>query len=257
VRLIPNKQRGGFTLIEVILAIGIAVGLLVVALHFYGQAADLRSRLLDETDRVSAVRLFLERLSTDLRAAYAQPQAGFSGESASLRFVVAGIPNRSGWSGTGRGRNTAGAIETDLTVVEYGTTRAAEGTNTVVTGLTRSERAFLELPAAVVLTPTNQATSLAAGTGTGPDGAAVLDARVPVIDSIHFVMYSFWDGSGWTDRWDASFLPECVEITLGAEPLPEGVDPLDYPYEIFRRVIYLPGSRAAVKNADPLADLFE
>jgi hypothetical protein len=32
---------------------------------------------------------------------------------------------------------------------------------------------------------------------------------------------------------------------------------LDYPYEIFRRVIYLPGSRAAVKNADPLADLFE
>ena len=41
-----------------------------------------------------------------------------------------------------------------------------------------------------------------------------------------------------------------------AEALPAGVDPLDYPYELFRRLIYLPSSRGVEMPADPL-DLFE
>jgi hypothetical protein len=30
-------------------------------------------------------------------------------------------------------------------------------------------------------------------------------------------------------------------VVLGIEPLPDGVDPVDYPYPVFRRVVYVPG----------------
>ena len=261
------RIRAGFTLIEVLLAISIAIGILVVALHFYGQAVDLRSRLLEESDRVSSVRLLLDRLTTDLRAAYAQPQMGFTGDSASLRFVVTGVPSRANWNGPSRSRRGPGHIETDLTIVQYGAARALEGTNSVVTGLTRTEHAFLEMPTAVSASQTNHAAagSVPAGATAAAHAAAsppsdspvVVDPRVPVFDSVRFIMFSFWDGTGWSDRWDASTLPAGVEVTVGGEPLPDGVDPLDYPYEIFRRVIYLPGSRRTSVNDDPLAELFE
>jgi len=264
-RITVHQRCGrGFTLIEVILAISIAVGILVVALHFYGQAVDLRARLLEESDRISSVRLLLDRLTMDLRAAYSQPQVGFTGDSSSLRFVTAGVPGRANWDGPARSRtrNSHNAIETDLSVVQYGAIHALEGTNSVVTGLTRTEHAFLEIPAATTApsTPTNTLAPgfarAAAGTTTS-EAPVNHDPRVPVLDAVHFIMFSFWDGTGWSDRWDASTLPACVEVTLGGEPLPEGVDPLDYPYELYRRVIYLPGSRAAMTGDDPLAAFFE
>lgn len=262
------RARRGFTLVEVILAISIAIGILVVALHFYGQAVDLRSRLLEESDRISSVRLFLDRLTTDLRAAYAQPQVGFTGDSASLRFVVTGVPHRANWNGPGRSRYGQGGIETDLTVVQYGATHTLEGTNSIVTGLTRTEHAFLEMPAATSASPTNQFGSAqvpsgrnAAGSihaaGPAAESSASPDPRVPVFDAVRFLMFSFWDGTGWSDRWDGSTLPAGVEVTVGGEPLPDGVDPLDYPYEIFRRVVYLPGSRRTSGNDDPFAEFFE
>ncbi|HXJ73479.1 MAG TPA: hypothetical protein VNM37_11520, partial [Candidatus Dormibacteraeota bacterium] len=252
----------------VLLAISIAIGILVVALHFYGQAVDLRSRLLQESDRVSSVRLLLDRLTTDLRSAYAQPQVGFTGDSASLRFVVTVVPSRANWNGPSRSRHGQGGLETDLTVVQYGAARALEGTNSIVTGLTRTAHAFLEMPNAVSASQTNQHPAAGSGrsgplaaahgaAGPAPDSPALVDPRVPVFDDVRFVMFSFWDGTGWSDRWDGATLPAGVEVTVGGEPLPDGVDPLDYPYEIFRRVIYLPGSRRTSANDDPLADLFE
>lgn len=241
----PVGPRAGFTLVEVILGIGIAIGILVVALYFYSQAVDLRSRLLEEADQLSSIRLILDRMTSDLRAAYAQPQAGFTGTASSLRFVVTGVPGSSpdhpsGWL-------IAPSPQTDLKLVSYSTTEAAEGTNTIVLGLNRTEQLYRE-PSRPTQSASNE---FAFATTAGVESA---EARKPLIEGIRFLQFWYWDGTGWDDHWDSPSLPACIEVNLGAQPLPEGTHPLDYPYELFRRVIYLPGSRAG-GQPDELEDL--
>ena len=236
-------RAAAFTLVEVILAIAIATGILVVALYFYAQAVDLRSRLLEETDRISSIRLFYDRVTSDLRAAFAQPQAGFTGDSTSMRFVVAGVPARSTFTTTAWTRSLV--FPSDLGVVTYGTRGAADGTNTVVLGITRTEDPLLDTM------PVSGPTTNSPAAGPGADAAAS-GASEPWIDTVHFLQLAYWDGTGWADRWDSSSLPVAVDVSVGVEPLPPDTDPLDYPYELYRRVIYLPGSRG---NEDP-PDLF-
>ena len=64
--------RAAFTLVEIILAIGLATGLLLVAMTFYYQATNMRGQVLHELDQVSTIRLVLDRLAGDLRTAQAE-----------------------------------------------------------------------------------------------------------------------------------------------------------------------------------------
>lgn len=245
-----SRRLGGFTLVEVILAIGIALGVLVVALYFYGQAADLRARLLQESDVISSVRLAFDRFAADLRTAYAQPQIGFTGDEVSLRFVVAGLPGRSTFKA---GAWTRPVVqESDLQIVSYGVTRAIEGTNSIIGGLTRTEQALLETPP-----PVTNSTNATARVANGLAEPSAAPAAAPWIDTLHFIRLAYWDGTGWADKWDAPSLPAGVEVCIGVEPLPPGTDPLDYPYELFRRVIFLPGSRGTEEPDDWFAAIHE
>ena len=45
-----------FTLLEVILAVSISIGMMAVALYFYQQSATLRRDALNEIERISVVR---------------------------------------------------------------------------------------------------------------------------------------------------------------------------------------------------------
>ena len=60
-RALPPKggttYKKAFTLIEVILAVVIAGGLLVVAISYYQRAADLRGQLLAESEKLTTIRL--------------------------------------------------------------------------------------------------------------------------------------------------------------------------------------------------------
>ena len=90
----------GFTLIEVLLAIGIAAGILMVVLFFYRQSEDLRTSLLQETSRISAARLIMQRLTRELGAARVSATLGqgLSGGSDNLRFVRLDFPPASAWT---------------------------------------------------------------------------------------------------------------------------------------------------------------
>jgi hypothetical protein len=62
-----------------------------------------------------------------------------------------------------------------------------------------------------------------------------------------FLRLRYWDASAgvWSEGWGGGDLPAAVEIVLGIQPLPEGVEPLQYPYETFRRVVYVPAGAKA------------
>jgi hypothetical protein len=243
-----------FTLVEVILAISIAIGILVVALFFHSQASHLRAQLLDESDRIAAIRLVMERLTAELRSAFEQPQYGFTGDATSLRFVTAVAPALPG-------RLAPAAPRTDLRLVSYNLGKMLEGTNEIVTGLIRAEQPLVEalairgafaapapLADAALTNTLDAATAMASGSTNAP--ARGLE---PLTESIRFVRLWFWDGYEWSATWDSPQLPRGVEINLGTELLPEDGTLMDYPGDLYRRVVYLPASR----ELDDFFDLFD
>jgi type II secretory pathway pseudopilin PulG len=234
---VRSHRSRAFTLVEVILAISIAIGILVVALYFYSQATNLRAQLLEEADRISSIRLVMDRLTSELRHAFAQPQAGFHGDATSLSFVTTEPPSRAPVLGSGTPR-------TDLRLVSYGLSKVLDGTNEVATGLTRHEQPLVEQPA----------TTSAFSPAPAPDATnAPARSLEPMTDSIRLLRIWYWDGYGWSSTWKSDQLPRGVEITLGAEPLPDDASTADYTGELYRRVIYLPTSR----EIDDTSDLFD
>ncbi len=230
--VLGKAKRRGFTLLEVILAITIAAGLLVAMLEFYNQVANIRTQLLQEAERLTTIRLLLDRLTTDLRSARsdAATAQGLTGGENSLQLVRVDLPPASAWAKTEPGRATG--PQTDLKVVSYGITTKMEGTNPVVSGLLRTERPLVQLKVIESHSP--------APLSTEPEPEAKRTPE-PLTDAVGFLYFRYWDGTAWLPAWKDAELPQGVEVTLGAEPASPGTTPEDYPFEMFRRVVYLPG----------------
>jgi len=236
----------------VFLAIGIATGIMVVAMHFYSQSYHLRGQLIDEAERLSAVRLVMERIASDLHAAFEQPQVGFTGSTDSMEFVSTRMSVGSG-AGSAAGARMV-APSTDLRRVYYYLTAALAGTNFMITGLDRTEESLVARPsparstgsALSSTTTTSDASLVAPGPAVGATNATALPSE-PMAEAIRFARFRFWDGTAWLEAWDSPGLPMAVEISLGLEPLPENDLPDAYPYELFRRIVVLPG-RAPVDD---------
>lgn len=87
-----------FTLLEVILAVSISIGMMAVALYFYQQSATLRRDALNEIERISVVRLVMDRVGMELHCAVngGDLLPGLKGTSNSLEFIRLDSPVREG-----------------------------------------------------------------------------------------------------------------------------------------------------------------
>jgi type II secretory pathway pseudopilin PulG len=228
---IRQRARSAFTLVEVLLAVGIIAGLLMVVLYFYQQAAELRTELLLDAERSSAARLLMDRLTTELRAARSHTfyEVPLVGGSSYLQFITTDLPSQTAWTGERLGRITK--PESDLKLVSYGAEVSLEDTNVV--GLARAEEALVELRTAVaseVVLPVSGDTNKA--------------NRILITEAFRYMRFRYHDGYKWLESWNDTFLPKGVEVTLGSEPMPADAEVEEYPYEVFRRVIALPSSDA-------------
>jgi type II secretory pathway pseudopilin PulG len=254
-RVAPPRAHGpGFTLIEVVLAVAISIGLLMVLLFFYQQAANLRTQLLIETERISDVRLVMDRLTADLRCAHADAAGGSSlrGDATSVRFAKAGTPSLAAWTGGQFGRATF--PETDVRWVSYSMGTTAEGTNMVATGLIRSEEPGVEARRPRAAAPTALTPLTAMPTQSAAAVERPLAESEPLSVFIRHLRFRYFNGSDWSESWNESGLPAGVEITLAWDPPAEEMGPLQEAGEIFRRVVVLPGGGAAA--GEPI-DIFE
>jgi type II secretory pathway pseudopilin PulG len=232
-----RTPHSAFTLLEVVLAIIIAIAILVVALAFHHQATTLRGQLLEESERLAAVRQIMDRLAADLRVAPVHAHTGFAGDSNSLRFVTTRLPL------------ATASFDSDLRRVTYRATFAGDTTNLAVSGLLRLEEPAVEFVASP-LTPSaapvpellgDAAEELAAGITNTTASAA--GSGEPLTEAIRFLNFRFWDGTAWRDAWSGVAPPPGVEVSLGFEPLPADLTPDLYPGEVFRRVIFLPAGQ--------------
>lgn len=230
-----SRDARAFTLVEVILAISLAIGILVVAMSFYHEASNLRRQLVAASEQVSTVRLIMDRLASDIRVARAHDWEGFNGDATSLRFVKCEALSSAAW--------TRGQPSTDLRLVTYGVANGLDGTNQVITGITRSERPALEL---------RQPRASVASTETSEVISTNMAPVEPLTDAVRFLHFRFWDGTAWTDFWGDVVPPLAVEVSLGLDPQPDDALPDEYPFEVFRRVIALPSGQ----ESDPFAAFF-
>ncbi len=229
----PSRGRGiaAFSLIEVVLAIGIATGLLVVALLFYRQAAELRGQILREADRFSTIRLTLDRLAGDLRAARAETGGGFAGDSSSLSFVKTAFnfpQTNSLTPDTG--------LRADLVQVFLSVVMETNGDKMAMAGLQWHEEPFLSGPP--------PQTNLVLLATTADPVQSVTNAAEPLLDAVKFVRFRYWDGSGWQSGWTNQNPPPGVEIVFATEGLPDDATTDDYPPDPFRRVVLIPSGKA-------------
>jgi hypothetical protein len=65
------------------------------------------------------------------------------------------------------------------------------------------------------------------------------------IEKLQFLRFRYYDGTNWLEAWTAPELPAGIEVSLGVEPLPPELTAEDYPFEVYRRVIYLPSHAPA------------
>jgi hypothetical protein len=243
-------------LLEVVLALSITIGLLVVVLYFYQQAARLRDSTLGATAGLAAVRLCMDRLGTELRTASGQP-GSFSGGARELEFLHCELPEP---PGGGAGETSIGGLPAfRLRRIRYAlpeTDDPASGpglmrTETTVTAAAPEpgvDSVAAEPPDTndvwAVESTTAEAEGTRVTTAFPAAGAAAL-----TLPEIRHLGFRYWDGTAWLDSWSGSSLPRGVEITLALESVSPDAGPDAVPGEIFRRVIALPAGQAAGPEA--------
>lgn len=231
------RFSSAFTLLEIILAVAIATGLLLVVLYFYRQSAELREQVIRETERVAAVRLVMDRLTSELRTVPASSSATLPlyGDPAMLEFVRTDVPSRAAWAPADLGR--VSNPESDLRLIRY-----SAGDGIVTFGLSREEEALVGRR--VVTSATD---------ALGFNDATSTNTPTVLTEEFSFVRFRFWDGRAWLDVWAEPSPPVAVEISLGFDPLPDDLAPDAYPHEVYRRVVHLPAGSPAEAAATPFA----
>jgi len=222
-------QRG-FTLIEIILAVTLAVGLIAAALAFYDQAIRARRAITQQIEAICAVRDVMDRITAELRSVSARSPLGESldGDGEQLRMIVARLPGPAAWVSQDLADQPV-PPQQDLRRVTYSIRRTDSGDGQMtIDGLQRTQQKLLTAIEAV-------------------EGREISNELIA--PDVKFVRLRYWDRSGWSDSWVSQGPPLAVEVTLGLDPLPEGTDPNDYPYETYRRVVYIPASSRRIAGS--------
>ena len=225
-----RRLKRAFTLFEVLLALSLALMLLVAMLTFYRQAVDVRAAVLKEVELVAAERAVMDMVTEELRGAFVFQflGQGMDGSATEMRFASVTLPGGGVWLVQGVTETEGLPPERDLQIVGYRLRYSEDETGEpVVDGLERTCQKSL--------TPRE-----------AEEGDQIQASLLTPL--IRFIRFGFWDGSAWVEGWSGGDLPQAVEVVLGTEPLPEGVEPLEYPYSTFRRVVYVPAAAQAARG---------
>jgi prepilin-type N-terminal cleavage/methylation domain-containing protein len=185
------RRRGGFTLLETLVALAIAAVVLSALYGAVARASVARQRATRSAERVATARTLLLRLASELEAATTLGEPG-----SEERFVVAApAPDAPAWStlrfATRDGRRPA-ADEVRLVAYRVGPP-----------GLLERREAFRFPP---------------------PD-ARERDG-ITMLEGVRRFRVRCFDGTVWRDQWTVPLPPRAVEITIGVDDGAGGTDEL-------------------------------
>ena len=253
------RFAAAFTILEVMLAIVIATGLLATAMYYYQQAARFRNDLLEETERIGSARLILDRLSTELRCSLYHParSVGAKGGTDWIEFLKSSVPSQASWRVQTESESPA-YPETGYRLIRYEllkkpllngsldneanqqmveqmtsqTVRRSGDTNDVLASLMQGDAINrIERRLLTAKVSTN-------------DIVVVRIDPVRITDQLKYLKFRYLNGSAWVDTWPGPQLPLGVEGSLGIEPMSATNLLEEYTNHVFRRVVPIPSSAA-------------
>lgn len=225
-----QAPRSAFTLLEVILAVTLGLGLVGSVMVFYDHAANVRKAVLSDAEMVAAERIIMDRITDELRGATVYPflDMGVEGRPGEIHFITTALPGPRAWA-VRKATEDPIPPACDLRIVGYrlGTSEDENG-RMQINGLERTDQRILTAR-------------------TAQEGREIIASLLT--PHVRFIRFRYRAAGGWTESWTRRDLPGAVEITLGFKPLPEDTDPQDYPYQTFRRVVFVPGSSMPTSGA--------
>ena len=189
-----NRVRRGFTLLEVLIAIGLVLALLGSMFTFMFDLLSSRDRALRYSAKQLAATTLIERVEADLMTCVvgdADSGSGVEGDTQRLRILTRSVAASLAERGVGDP-----AVFGDLQLTEY-----------------RFDEARRQIMASRRFMQTNNTTDRT--------------SDFPVGGSVYKVRFRFHDGTSWRDTFDSRSygrLPLAVEIAVWFEPWP-GEDP--------------------------------
>lgn len=229
-----DRRDPGFTLMEVVLALTLSLGLVGGILALYRHATTIRRKVTRTTEMIVAERITMDRITNELRGAMVYPflNFGMEGTDRRIQFMTAKLPGPAVWA-VRKSSEDPIPPETDLEMVGYRLRGYRnDAGDCEIHGLMRTSQKILAAPTAEV----------------GKEIKTVL--LTPHIKFLDFRYFNAAENK-WFSEWNEGGLPVAVEITMGYEQLPEDMEPEDYSknFEAFRRVVYIPGGQAGASGA--------
>ena len=259
-----HRLVNAFTILEVMLAIVIATGLLATAMYYYQQAARFRNDLLEETERISSARLILDRLSAELRCSLYHPvrRIGAKGGSDWIEFLKTSVPSQASWR-IQTGSNPPSYPETGYRLIRYELIKKPilEGpfdneanqlmveqvTSQIATEPSVSDEALVPLMQGDAINRIERRL-LTAKSSTNNTVEVRIDP-VRITDRLKYLRFRYLNGGTWVDAWPGPQLPLGIEVSLGIEPMSATNLLEEYTNHVFRRVVRIPPSAAFITAA--------
>ena len=259
------RRRSAFTLLEVLLAVVIAAGLLSTAMYFYHKSSRFRSDLILETERIASARLILNRMSTELRSSLHHPvrNIGFKGGSNWVEFLKTEIPSEASWAISTENSSSAAYPETGYRLIRYELAMK----NVIDTGLDNAaNREMIEnlnLDNNSGGDPSGDFPSLKQGDAIDRTERRLLTAKastnslatvriepVRITDQLKYMQLRYLNNGNWAENWGGPNPPAGIEISLGIDPLSATNLLEEYTNHVFRRIVRIPTSSDSITPPD-------
>ena len=256
-----QRRRTAFTLLEVLLAVVIATGLLSTAMYFYQKSSRFRSDLILETERIASARLILNRMSTELRSTLHHPvrNIGFKGGSNWVEFLKTEIPSEASWAMSTENISSSAYPEAGYRLIRYELAMK----NVIDTGLDNTaNREMIEnlnLDNNSDVAPGGDFPSLKQGDAIDRTERRLLTAKastnslatvriepVRITDQLKYMQLRYLNNGNWAENWGGPNPPAGIEISLGIDPLAVTNLLEEYTNHVYRRIVRIPTSIASI-----------
>ena len=247
----PKKTNNAFTLLETLLAVVIATGLLSTAMYFYQQSGKFRNDLILENERIASARLILNKMSSELRSTLTHPRlmVGLKGGSNWVEFLKTATPSKGSWMSSTETQSPS-YPETGYRLIRYQLAMKSlisdsldnEANREMLENLNLNKNGAANEEDNSVLAKQGDAIDrierrlLTSKVSTNTTAIVNIDP-VRITDQLKYMQFRYLNNGSWSYQWSGPNPPQGIEISLGIEPLSATNLLEEYTNHVFRSIL--------------------
>jgi type II secretory pathway pseudopilin PulG len=247
-------KSNAFTLLETLLAVVIATGLLSTAMYFYQQSSRFRNDLILENERIASARLIINRMSSELRSTLTHPKLGIGlkGGSNWIEFLKTSTPSRGSWK-ISTETTSPSYPETGYRLIRYqlamrnliSDSLDNEANRKMIESLNLNENIPANEEDSTIKQKQGDAIDrterrLLMGKVNTNTIATVKIEPVRITEQLKHMQFRYLNNGSWSYQWPGPNPPQGIEISLGTEPLSATNLLEEYTNHVFRRILRIP-----------------